>query len=157
VNFTDISVAAAVRVHQHLPMPDVKPASLLKRDRTPEVEVKGLHLLEGNPALALPMQCRLLLVEYACALATLDHVPTLRLRVAPVPEPMLRVEFFFHGIKELRLPRLPAEGANCARFTIEDARGQGWTGVNWLVGDESSDAFAFYAEQAEIIAVTREG
>ncbi|MEM1058907.1 MAG: hypothetical protein AAGK14_06640 [Verrucomicrobiota bacterium] len=138
-------------------MPEVRPASLLQRERAPDPEIRGQHLLEGNAALALPMQCRLLLVEYASALAALDGVPTLRLRLAPVPEPSLRVECFFRGVKELRLPRLPAEGVNCARFTIQDARGQGWAGVNWLAGDESSEDFAFYAKEAEITAVTREG
>lgn len=139
------------------PVQLVQPASLFERERQPVPEIRGLAQLEGNPALALPLQGRVIVVDFASALGSLEGVATLRLRLIPTGEPALRVEFFFRDIKELRLPRLPAEGFDVASFTIEDARGSGWVGVNWLVGDATTDAFAFYAEEAEVVAVTREG
>ncbi len=135
----------------------VQPASLFERERQPVPEIHGLAQLDGNPALALPLAGRVVVVDFASTLGSLEGTATLRLRLIPNGESSLRVEFFFRGIKELRLPRLPAEGFDVANFTIEDARSSGWVGVNWLVGDATTDAFAFYAQEAEVIAVTREG
>lgn len=70
------------------------------------------------------------------------------------------IQLRFTGVRDISIPKFPAEGIRCALFEVSEMdeaswRGSQWQDVKWMVGNFKMDTLTFYAKTAVVLSITR--
>ena len=111
-------------------------------------------MLPLNDHLAFPFPARVISLDFQAASVTESGLAIINLTLHPLSEPQWIIQLSFVGVVALSVPKVAPEGIHCAIFEVSPTQTALWENIRWMVGDFKTDALTFYAQTAEVRAIT---